>query len=206
MTIPDAAERDGWQVLLLGGASGVGKTSVSYRLARHFAVSLVEVDDFQAVLERMTTPQEQPELHFFRTRRDEWRQLDEEGRLAHALRYGAVMAEALEVVIANHLEGGTPLVLEGDFVLPSLAVREAYGDERAGGRVRAIFLYEEDEGQIARNYLAREGRDQAGRARASWRYSEWLRGEAERLGLPAIPARPWETVLERCVEALRRVG
>ena len=138
-------------MLLFGGASGVGKTSVSYRLARHFGVSLVEVDDFQVVLERMTTPEEQPELHFFRTRRDEWRRLDEDGRLAHALRYGAVMAEAREPVIANHLEGITPIVLEGDFILPSLAVRASYGDAAAGGRVRSVFLYEPDEAQIARN-------------------------------------------------------
>lgn len=45
-----------WQVLLLGGASGVGKTSVSYRLAQHYGVGLTEVDDFQVVLEGMTTP------------------------------------------------------------------------------------------------------------------------------------------------------
>jgi hypothetical protein len=71
--------------------------------------------------------------------------------------------------------------------------------------VRAVFLYEE-EGQIARNYLVREGREQGGRARASWRYSEWLRGEARRLGLPAIPARPWATVLERVLAALAPTG
>jgi 2-phosphoglycerate kinase len=194
-------EDAGWVVLLLGGASGVGKSSVGYRLAQHFGVSLVEVDDFQAVLERMTTPAEQPELHFFRTRREEWARLDEEGRLAHARRYAAVLADALEVVIANHLEGATPVVLEGDFILPALAVRASYGEAAADGRVRAVFLYE-DEAQIARNYHAREGREQAGRARARWRYSEWLRGEAARLGLPAVAARPWESVLARCVAAV----
>ena len=36
-----------WEVLLLGGASGVGKTQVGYRLAHHFAVGITEVDDFQ---------------------------------------------------------------------------------------------------------------------------------------------------------------
>jgi tRNA A37 N6-isopentenylltransferase MiaA len=39
-----------WQVLLLGGPSGAGKTAVSYRLARHFGVGITEVDDFQVVL------------------------------------------------------------------------------------------------------------------------------------------------------------
>jgi uridine kinase len=44
-------------VLLIGGASGSGKTSVSYRLAHHFNVGITEVDDFQVILERMTTPE-----------------------------------------------------------------------------------------------------------------------------------------------------
>lgn len=41
------SESPPWQVLLLGGASGVGKSSVSYRLAQHYGVGLTEVDDFQ---------------------------------------------------------------------------------------------------------------------------------------------------------------
>ncbi len=189
-----------WQVLLLGGASGVGKTSVSYRLAHRYGVGLTEVDDFQAILERMTTPDQYPELHFFRARFDEWRRMDEEQRLAHAIRYAEVMAGALELVIANHLDG-SPIILEGDFLLPSLAVRPAYDGVPAAGRVRGLFLYEDEE-QIGRNYLAREGRPQAGRARASWRYSEWLRCEAERLGVLTIAARPWDTVLERACATL----
>jgi 2-phosphoglycerate kinase len=200
-SIPAQQNRD-WQVLLLGGASGVGKTSVSYRLARRYGVNLVEVDDFQAVLERMTTPEEQPVLHYWRTHREEWRRLDEEGRLAYTLRYGAVMAEALEHVIANHLESRTPIVLEGDFLLPSLAAKAAFGDIPADGQVRAVFLYAEDEAQIAWNYRAREGREQTERARASWRYSEWLRQEASQMGLPTVAARPWDTVLDRVVAAV----
>jgi broad-specificity NMP kinase len=56
-----------WQVLLLEGPSGVGKTSVSYRLASHFGIGITEVDDFQVIRERMTTPTEQPILHYWRT-------------------------------------------------------------------------------------------------------------------------------------------
>ena len=55
-----------WHVLLVGGASGVGKTSVSYRLAQHFGAGLTDTDDFRDVLERMTTPEQQPALHFWR--------------------------------------------------------------------------------------------------------------------------------------------
>ncbi len=194
--------RRAWQVLLIGGASGVGKTSVSYRLAHHYAVGITEVDDFQVVLERMTTPEQQPILHYWRTHPDEARRMDEEQQLAFMQSYSRAMAAALDLVIANHIESRVPLVLEGDFILPSLAVQPAYGGIAAVGQVRAVFLYEDDEQQLCRNYLVREEQEQPGRARASWRHSEWLRHEAERLGVPAIPARPWDTVLARVIAAL----
>jgi 2-phosphoglycerate kinase len=193
-------------VLLIGGASGVGKTSVSYRLARHFGIGITEIDDFQVVLERMTDPDRYPELHLWRRDPGAFLAMTGTEQLAFAIRYGTVMAEALEYVIANHLEDGPPLVLEGDFLLPELAAREIFVDQPADGRVRAIFIVEPDEAQVARNYLAREGEPQPDRARISWRYSEWLRLEAGRLGVPVVPARPWETVFDRAVEAIGGPG
>lgn len=195
-----------WQVLLFGGASGVGKTSVSYRLAQHYGVGITEVDDFQAILEGMTTPDQQPVLHYWRTHPDEARRMDEEQQLAYMLAYSRVMCAAVDFAIANHLESRTPIVLEGDFLLPSLAVQATYNGIAAEGLVRAIFLYEDDEGQLRCNYRQREGEEQDRRARASWRHSAWLRQEAERLGLPAIPARPWDTVLARVIAALEEAG
>ncbi len=56
-----------WDVLLIGGASGTGKTSVSYRLARHFGIGITEVDDFQQMLKVMTTPEQQPLIHYWDT-------------------------------------------------------------------------------------------------------------------------------------------
>ncbi len=196
--------RRDWQVLVFGGASGVGKTMVSYRLAQHFAVGLTEMDDFHIVLKRLTTPEQQPALHFFRLHTAEVLRMDDEQMLAHILDTSEAMSGAMELVIANHLASSAPVVLEGDFLLPSLAVRPAYDGVPAAGQVRAVFLYEEDEQQILRNFGARLGEEQrwARRARASWYYSEWLRREAERLGLPAVPARPWDTVLERVIAAL----
>jgi 2-phosphoglycerate kinase len=195
--------RRDWQVLVLGGASGVGKTMVSYRLAHHFAFGLTEMDDFHIVLKRMTTPEQQPALHFFRLHAAEVLRMDDEQMLAHILDTSKAMSGAMELVIGNHLASSAPVVLEGDFLLPSLAVRPAYDGIPADGQVRAVFLYEEDEQQILRNYRAREGTDQPHRARVSWYHSEWLRREAERLGLPAVPARPWDTVLERIIAVLQ---
>lgn len=189
-------------VLLLGGASGVGKSQIASDLAAQFGASVVSVDDFQVVLERMTSPEQYPELHRWRLHPEEVLALDDARMLAHTRGYAEVMAEALEAVVGNHLDEGTRIVLEGDFILPSLATRQAFDNVSADGCVRAVFLVEEDEEQLARNFLRREGEEQRRRARASWCYSEWLREECERLGVPAIPSRPWETLLARAVDAV----
>jgi 2-phosphoglycerate kinase len=123
-------------VLLIGGASGVGKTSVSYRLAHHFGIGITEIDDFQVILERMTTPEQYPDLHAWRTDPEGFLAMSEDEQVAAMVRYATVMADALDVVIANHLSDGPPIVLEGDFLLPSLAAREAFEGVPASRRVR----------------------------------------------------------------------
>lgn len=191
-----------WQVLLLGGASGVGKSSVSYALARHYVVGLTEVDDFQIVLEHMTEPERFPVFHYWRLHTEEALRMNDEEQVAFFSRYASTLEEALALVIGNHIETRMSIVLEGDFILPSLAVRRMYGEEPADRHVRAVFLYEEDEAQIARNYLRRDGQEQAQRAHISWRVNEWLRAEAGRLGVATVPARPWETLLDRLVATI----
>ncbi len=64
-SVLNSAETRSWHVLLIGGGSGVGKSTLAFQLARHFEVGLTEVDDFQRVLERMTTPEQYPAVHAF---------------------------------------------------------------------------------------------------------------------------------------------
>jgi 2-phosphoglycerate kinase len=193
-----------WEVLLIGGASGTGKTSVSYRLAHHFGIGLTEIDDFQVLLEQMTTPEQQPALHFWRTHPAPER-LSASEIMEQGLTVREVMSPGLEAVIANHLENRTPVVLEGDFLHPALAAQESFSGLPNNGRVRAVFLHEEDEAQILTNFSRREpeGGAQTTRARVSWLYGQWLKRETEQYGLLLIPARPWETIFERIIAALR---
>jgi 2-phosphoglycerate kinase len=192
-----------WQVLLLGGPSGVGKTAVSYRLARYFGVGITEVDDFQALLERMTTVEQQPAIHFWRMH-PALDQLSAAEIIQRLIEQSEVMRLGLEAVIANHLEASTPVVLEGDFILPALAAQASFSGQENGGRVRGAFLHEPDEQQFMANYLSREPATgpQVKRAHVSWLHGLWLRQEAERYGLPVVLARPWDTVLERLIAAL----
>jgi 2-phosphoglycerate kinase len=203
MDNPPTPPARSWQVLLLGGASGTGKTAISYRLARHFGVGLTEVDDFQVLLEHMTTPEQQPALHFWRTH-PALHMLSADEIFEQGLTIGPAMAPGLEAVIGNHLESATPVVLEGGFIHPALAAQASFAGQPNAGRVRAVFLIEDDEQQLVANYLQREPDPgpQTVRARVSWLYAQWLKHEAAQYGLPALPARPWDTVFERAIAAV----
>jgi 2-phosphoglycerate kinase len=192
-----------WDVLLIGGASGTGKTSISYRIAQHFGVGITEVDDFHELLLRMTTPEQQPALHFWNTH-PEAVHLPAEKIVEQGWDVRAALHPGLEAVIANHLESRVPIILEGDFIQPALAAQTTYGDEPNNGRVKGVFLIEPDEAQLTRNFLLREPEegDQSGRARVSWLQNQWYMREASRLGVPTVLARPWEDVFERVLKTI----
>ncbi|CAM3577761.1 hypothetical protein KIPE111705_15125 [Kibdelosporangium persicum] len=193
----DPGERD-WRVLLLGGASGSGKSRLSYPLARRYQVPIVEVDDLVLAVQRMTTPDQQPMVHYWDTHPDP-------GSLpvSHVVESQIAVAEALwpalDAVIGNHLETGTPVIMEGDYLLPALAAQSSFAGHAANGHVRAVFLHEPDPGQVVANYLLREPDkgEQRTRAQGSVRYGDWLAARAREHGIPVIAARPWATTLSR---------
>jgi 2-phosphoglycerate kinase len=185
-------------VLLIGGPSGAGKTSVSLPLAHRFGVPLTEVDDLHLTALALTTPEEQPALHYWRTH-PAANELPLENILERFIDLCRVLQPAVTAVIENHLESGMPVVLEGDYILPEILAGDPW--KRL---VRGVFVCELDEATIVANYAAREpGEEQAKRARVSRLHADWLRAECERYGLPAIPARPWDTAVDRVIAAAR---
>ena len=191
-----------WDVLLLGGASGVGKTTLAYQLADHYGAGVIEIDDFEAALLTLTTPEQAPLLHLWRTNWDDFRAFTDEQHVEHFVEVSrSVYQPALRSVIANRLDGGRRVIIEGDYVLPEL---QPPGDlsEASDGRVRAVFLLENDAAQIATNFQSREGGDQSFRAHTSWLKNEWIREQCTRLGIPAVAARPWESLAARAMSVL----
>jgi len=191
------AIRRSWDVLLLGGPSGVGKTRASYPLARLFDVGITEVDDLHITLERLTTPEQQPVLHYWRANPNA-QHLSAEQIVELHIAVSRLLGPAVEAVIVNHLETSTPIVLEGDYLLPEILARGT------GGRTKAVFLFEPDEAQILKNLSLREpeGTVQPKRARVSWLYGQWLQAECGRYGVSALPARPWSTLVDRIGDAV----
>ncbi len=187
-----------WSVLLIGGASGSGKTCVSYPLAKMYGVNLIEVDDFQVFLFSMTKPEEQPEIHYW-SAHPEWQQEGVESTMQQLINVGRAFRPGLEAVIKNHIEADVPVIIEGDFILPELST--LFDREK----VKSIFIHEPSRDQILNNYLDREQESgpQHYRADVSYHYGNWLAAECAKYNVPVIESRPWHTVIERVLEYLR---
>jgi 2-phosphoglycerate kinase len=194
------------RVLLIGGSSGVGKTTVATLVAARLGMTWASADDFRLVLQRSTTPAQQPVLHAF------FRDLPYLAGEALAHRYievGRYVSYAIEIVIANHVATNAPIVLEGDTLMPEVAAQRVVADLDVGDLVRAVFIVEADADQLRQNILARgRGVEQLSSVQLarfvqfSWCYGQWLQQEAMRYGLPVVPARPKETLVDRLLAAI----
>jgi 2-phosphoglycerate kinase len=158
---------------------------------------LAEADDVVTALRALTTPTQAPELHFWDTHPEARAWTPERIAEQHFVLIAALQP-GLQAVISDHVEYEAPVVMEGDYIVPDLAV----GFE---GAVRAMVISEPDEERLVRNFLAREPDAQAQRLRA--RVSAVVEAELTRrataIGAPVVRAWPWDDGLERVDRALR---
>ena len=209
-------ETKDWRVLLIGGNSGAGKTYLAQELVRKWDIPFLMVDDVRMALQKVTTADQQPDLHvFLKYLPEQWK--NPEGIFRDWLRVGTAMVKPLCAVMAHHIlvESSGPIILEGDGILPTLTKPGTF-DEIAGiktvnltQKVRAVFLIEENVDEILKNMQSRNrGPIESGKetqlsfAQASQQYGQWLLQEAERMQIPILPTRPKETIVERLKQVI----
>lgn len=188
-------ERD-WDVLLIGGASGSGKTSISRPLAGFYGIDFVRVDDFQVLLEAITTTESLPAIHYWKTHPEWWKE-GADATVGQLIDVGRVLIPGLSAVINDHLGENIPMILEGDFILPELL------ESIKNPRVKAVFIHEQSREQILQNYLAREGELQEYRSDVSYLYGNWLAEDCAKRDIPAIESRPWGNLMKRVIASLK---
>lgn len=203
-----------WQVLLVGGASGVGKTVATRVLARRLGISQIYVDDVRMAIQRVTTPEQQPALFYF-FQPDVWQQ-PPEALLAGFIGVAEALVPALEAIVAHHIgvAGLDPVLIEGDGIAPALAATTVLHHLLFGGsmpleaKMRAVYVDEPDEAEFLAHMLER-GRgfdaspsdEQRRIAHACWRYGRWLIAEAGACGVPVVSARPFASLPDRILAA-----
>ena len=204
-----AVHQASWMVLLIGGPSGVDKSTVAEQISRRSGIAWLMVDDLRLALQRsrVVLPERTQALYFFEETPGV-RRLPSERRRDASIAVGEVMSPAIEVVVENHVDQAIAVIIEGDGILPSLLDRPPIRMRATNGRIRAIFIIEPDERTLLANMIAR-GRGMTGwseeevrnDARAMWLYGQWLADEARRYGAPVLEPRPWQTLVQRVLEA-----
>ena len=185
-----------WIVLIIGGASGTGKSTMAYELANYYGVNVLEVDDIGQALKASTTKEYFPMTHYW-SNGINWKDIGVEGNLNWLKNMSIEIIPALKAVIERHIEDKLPIIIEGDFVHPELLL------SFTNSEILSFFITESDKNQIIQNYLAREGGDlQNYRAEISYAYNEWIKKECNKNGIKFIEARPWNNLLKRIIQEI----
>jgi 2-phosphoglycerate kinase len=207
-----------WKVLLIGGGSGVGKTTLAQKLAKHFDISLILADDVRLAIQQVTTQASLPDLHLFDNDQAA-AALSAEQLCQGLITVAQAMSPALKMIAAHHVvvAGVGSIILEGDNVLPAMAAQHEFKELKhfwgltTQNEIRSVFLYEPEEAALLQNMRDR-GRgfadlspdEQHRLAHASWLFGQWIYEEARRYDLPVVEVRPWDTLLERVLEVVNR--
>jgi 2-phosphoglycerate kinase len=197
-----------WNVLLIGGCSCTGKSTLSRDLASRLDARVVDTDLFWMVLGRAVPIEVAPDLHYF-TSEECW-SLEPRELVERYLSVSRYVCRAIEDLIAHFDILGTAAILEGCWLLPEFAIQGTYAGRQVGQRVRSLFIQEPDVSQLEHRLLSREPRASRWESATKWRnfvemqYSFGLevRQEAESLGLPVLESRPLETLVDRTLAAL----
>ena len=178
-------------VVLVGGSSSTGKTTLAHGLAQRLGADHVQVDDLRRGVQ-------DPRVRFLAETPNPWRLRP--SVLCSVLRHAAEAMRPLLVEVVDHaVQSARRLVLEGEGLDPSLAAR--YGDDEC---VRSLFVVEFDRERLARTLLARSASfallsfaEQQAVVATNALYCRWLQTECRRHRLNCLASQPWATLRAR---------
>jgi 2-phosphoglycerate kinase len=199
-------DRD-WTILLIGGTSTAGKTTLAETLARRLSTRYLDLDLFWITLQPAVPPEVAPELHLFEPD-SIWSTLTPEELVERYLRVSKYMCHAIEHVIAHHSIIDVPVILDGAWVLPAFARQRIYAGHDTAS-VRSLFLVESSKDEIGARLRARPNGfaeepaiAQQNGIDTQWLYGQEIKRQAEALHLPVLESRPFDTLLDRALTAL----
>jgi 2-phosphoglycerate kinase len=183
-------------VILIGGATGVGKSTIATQLAARLGiVRVVATDAVREVMRAMLSPELMPTLHVSSFQAD--RALREPPTSsADALVMGfreqtAAVSVGIDALIERAATEGTSIVIEGAHVVPGF-----FDVKSHEGRILAVpFIVGVDDEERHRSHFA--AREDAVAARPATRYAEgfegirrlqrYVKSQALAHGVPVIP-------------------
>ncbi len=212
-------------VLLIGGATGVGKSTLATQLAARLGiVRVVATDAIREVMRALFSRELMPTLHTSSFEADEALR-EAPARAADRVVVGfreqaAVVAVGLHAILERAAMEGTSIIVEGAHAVPGFVDLERFADRILA--VPVIITVEDEE--THRSHFAVRGSDAAARPAARYqrgfenirRLQRYIKSQALMHGVPVIPnysfdqalAAIIDLVMERATErtALIRAG
>lgn len=180
-----------WNVLLVGGSSGIGKTRLTKALAKAYKAKRIEADDICCAVKAMTSADSYPAIHYWFGDID-WRNIGVHDNVEWLCKVSKELSNGLKAIVDSHIEEESPIIIEGDFI--SVEFAASFDNPN----VKTIYVYEPDETQIVNNYLRREGgKPQQFRASISAEYGKKLKIDCYKYGINMVESRPWNTLIDR---------
>ena len=180
---------DEWRILLIGGSSGTGKTTLSRTLGQHFGSQVIEGDDLRWAVEAAVPKGLDPDLHLFADA-DVWDRSP--GVIVEqTIRSSRRLRAISEAVIKRHYTQDSRLILEAFWLLPAFTAQQQFAGVDMTGHVRSLFLFDDA-------WEPQQGLGNQDVALAN--FNVLVRDEALRFGLPILTSRPRATLLTRAVD------
>lgn len=195
------------QVVLIGGAPGVGKTTLGRALAARIDGASLTVDDLLTAAQGVTTPESHPGLHVMALRdsieyfsTSSVAQLIEDASIQHEATWPAI-----ETVIRKHSRWGPRIVIDGWALRPGkvaglenvislwLVADRGVLEQRERANVAYFGKSRDPEGML-QNFLGR----------SLW-YNDLIRQEATRHRLDILQQNGYASVDQLCSEAMERI-
>ena len=108
------------KVILIGGCSGAGKTTLGRALAAHLDCVSLTIDDLLGAVRAITTPESHPGLHVMNKPNytEYFTNSPVEKLITDAMLQHEAVWPAVERTIRNHATWGTPIVIDGWHLRP----------------------------------------------------------------------------------------
>lgn len=135
------------KVYLIGGAPGVGKTTLGSALAARLGITSLSIDDLMTAAQAVTTPETHPDLHIMSTvpHLEYFTDRPVERLAADAEAQHAAVWPVVERVVRKHARWGAPIVIDGWHIRPERVVALGLDGVWAGWIIASPSVLEERE-------------------------------------------------------------
>lgn len=182
-------------MLVIGGAAGVGKTTIARDVAERCGVSVLPTDAIWLALKAATDSASYPDLHHFDPPDGEWRKQKPEYWLERHIQSAKAISQVMDPVIEYYLWERWPVIIEGTWITPIAAARwtRKYED------LRAVFIHEPQDlrSHLLSRGIWKEGQTRDHRGETFWLIGNWMREQALANGLAVVNVHPSDTLTER---------